>query len=144
MIFKHRVLGRYMKSLHDAVPIMIGIIDETFATFYRRFKNGFVDPMYNLKLNFLCYTSWISGTVVGLLFGFVIPHELVEVLTFGLTALFITILVLSIDNRMDIAVALISGFIAISLSSLGSLNILLACLLGCIAGGVIERWRYCR
>lgn len=121
--------------------ISFGITDETFAIAVKRFEEGKADWLYNLKLNTLCYISWVSGTVVGLIFGYLIPLNLVDVFSFCLVAPFIFIATASVEKRFDVVVAVVAGVVAILLSSLPKgWNIVLACLVGCLVGGVYE-WR---
>ncbi len=107
----------------------------------KRFREGKANWLYNLKLNAFCYISWVSGTLIGLLFGYLIPLSLVDVFSFCLVALFIFIATASVEKRFDVVVAVVAGIVAILLGSLPKgWNIILACLVGCLVGGVYE-WR---
>jgi 4-azaleucine resistance transporter AzlC len=144
---RHILMSTYLSRFYRGVSVVkrflvsFGITDETFAIAVKRFREGKADWLYNLKLNILCYISWVSGTVVGLLFGYLIPLSLVDVFSFCLVALFIFIATASVEKKFDVVVAVIAGIVAILLSSLPKgWNIILACLVGCLVGGVYE-WR---
>ena len=146
---RHILMSSYIATLYSRINVgrikralvSFGITDETFAIASRRLEE-LPDANYNLGLNFLCYASWITGTAVGLFFGNVIPLSVVDVLPFALTALFITLLVLSVKNRVDVVVAAIAGIVSVMLGFLPvGWNIMIAALAACAAGGVFERWR---
>jgi len=146
---RHVLMSSYMSALYSRINagrikralVSFGITDETFAIASKRLKE-LPDANYNLGLNFLCYVSWITGTAVGLLFGNVIPLNVVDALPFALTALFITLLVLSVENRVDVAVAAIAAIVSILLGFLPvGWNVMIAALVACALGGVFERWK---
>jgi len=144
---RHILMSSYFSPFYRHVSrtkkllVSFGITDETFAVASKRFRQSAVSPSYHLTLNFLCYISWVGGTTAGLFSGYLIPLSVAEVLPFTLTALFIAILVMSIETRFDIYIALLSGTLAIILTPLTKgLNILIAALIACTAGGVVEKW----
>ncbi len=144
---RHILMSSYFTPFYRNVSklkkalVAFGITDETFALASRRFQEGTGDTRYHLGLNFLCYSSWVGGTIVGLLFGSVVPGSIAEVLPFTLVALFISILVLNINTRLDVGIALFSGVLATALIFLPEgWNILLATLAACLAGGAAEKW----
>lgn len=144
---RHILMSSYFSPLYTGVSRMkkllvaFGITDETFALASKRFRQSAVNPAYHLTLNFLCYVSWICGTAAGLFSGYLIPVTVAEVLPFTLTALFIAILVMSIETRLDVYVALLSGFVAVLLAPFPKgWNILIAAMIACTVGGVAEKW----
>jgi|Deesub1362A_J573_1020465.scaffolds.fasta_scaffold01059_12 4-azaleucine resistance transporter AzlC len=144
---RHVLMSSYFSPLYRRagrlrkLVVSFGITDETFAVASKRFQNSDVQPLYHIKLNSLCYASWVTGTAAGLLFGSTIPSGVAEVLPFTLTALFVAILVMSIEKRLDIYVALLAGVFATLLTPLPKgWNILTAAVIACIFGGVTERW----
>ncbi|MFP4557914.1 MAG: AzlC family ABC transporter permease [Archaeoglobaceae archaeon] len=144
---RHILMSSYFSPFYSKVNrlkkvlVSFGITDETFALASRRFQEGSGDTSYHLGLNFLCYSSWVGGTVVGLFFGSIVPASIADVLPFTLVALFISILVLNINNRLDIGIAVFSGVLATALISLPEgWNILVATLAACLVGGVAEQW----
>ncbi|AEA46943.1 AzlC family ABC transporter permease [Archaeoglobus veneficus] len=145
---RHILMSSYIATLYGKIKastlkkaiVSFGITDETFAIASRRLRE-LPDANYHLSLNFLCYASWVSGTAVGLLFGNMIPSAVVDVLPFALTALFITLLVLSVRTRVDVFVAAFAGVVSTLLSFLPvGWNVMLAAILACVLGGVLEKW----
>jgi len=146
---RHTLMSSYFSPLYSRTNVLkkailsFGITDETFAIASRRLKSEKGEPAYHISLNFLCYVSWVAGTIAGLLFGSIIPPDLAEVLPFTLTALFISILVLSISNRFDIYVGVLAGILSLSFSAFQlptGWNVLIATVIACITGGVTEKW----
>jgi predicted branched-subunit amino acid permease len=117
--------------------IAFGITDETFAI-------GSKNPnaSYQLKLNFIAYSSWIFGTALGLFFGYLIPKNLVNVLPFALIALFIFILVDGIKCSKDVLIAIIAGSVSALLSFMQGWNILVAALIACSVGWIMEEKKW--
>jgi len=145
---RHVLMSGYLASLYSRIrastikktAISFGITDETFAIASRRLKE-LPDSSYHLTLNVLCYSSWVTGTAVGLLFGSVISPDLIGVLPFALTALFIALLVASIRSKIDVVVAVFAGATSTLLMFLpAGWNVMLSALLACTLGGVLEKW----
>ncbi len=145
---RYVLMSSYISALYSKIKaswsrkalISFSITDETFAIASRRL-NEIPDSNYHLFLNLLCYVAWIGGTAAGLLFGSVIPLDVVNVLPFALTSLFITLLVLSVGTSVDVVVAVFAGVASLILSGLPSgWSVMLSALAACLVGGVAERW----
>ena len=143
---RHILMSSYLSTFYRKVSrikrtlVAFGITDETFAIASRRFNEGKADFSYNIRLNLLCYASWIAGTAVGVYIP-IVPGTFVSVLPFALTAFFICILVLSINSKLDAIVAVVAGAVATALAYLPTgWNIIVASLVACAFGGVAERW----
>jgi len=144
---RHVLMSSYLATFYRGTNLFrkaivaFGVTDETFAIASRRFNENKASFEYNVRLNFLCYVSWILGTAAGV-FAPSVPQELVEVLPFALVAIFICILVMSVSSKLDAVVAVIAGLLATLLSFLPTgWNIIVATLTACLVGGVAERWR---
>lgn len=146
---RHTLMSSYFSPLYSRTDslkkalIAFGMTDETFAIASKKLRMEKGEPAYHISLNLLCYASWVAGTFVGLQFGAVIPPNFADVLPFTLTALFISILILSITNRFEIYVGLLAGLISLSLSIFQlptGWNILIATLIACLAGGASQKW----
>ncbi|ADC64910.1 AzlC family protein [Ferroglobus placidus DSM 10642] len=141
---RHLLMSSYLSRFYIGVSkrikavVSFGITDETFAVASKRFQEGKANPSYNLQLNFFSYSAWVSGTALGIFFGAILPEDVSRVLPFGLTALFISILVSSVKEKSDLIAALTAGIFAVVLPS--GWNIVVASLVGCFAGGVAEKW----
>ena len=141
---RHLLMSSYLARFYRGISkkiraiVSFGITDETFAVASKRFLENEADYKYNLQLNFFSYLAWVSGTALGIFFGTILPEDVSRVLPFGLTALFISILVSSVRQKSDLIAALTAGVFAVFLPS--GWNIVVASLIGCFAGGVAERW----
>ncbi len=141
---RHLLMSGYLSRFYRGVSnltkaiVSFGITDETFAVASKRLEEGLASPKYSLELNFFCYAAWVSGTAIGLLFGSILPEDVTNVLPFGLTALFISILASSVKRGSDVVAVIFAGLTALILPS--GWNILVAAIVGCLAGGVAERW----
>ncbi len=142
---RHLLMSGYLSRFYEGVSrkiravVSFGITDETFAVASKRFQEGKANPRYNIELNTFCYLAWVSGTVLGVTFGAVLPEDVSAALPFGLTALFISILLSTTTSGSDVVAALTAGVLAVMLP--GGWNIVGAALAGCIAGGVVEKWK---
>jgi len=153
----HKNLGKLKK-----VAIAFGITDETFAIASNGLKDltrdlensnapntsntsnaskaPFSPFKYQFTLNSVSYLSWVFGTFLGFVAGSMIPEEILNVLPFTLTALFLYLLVINISGKRDIGIALIAGAISVMLAGIAiGWNIFIATLVACFVGSKIER-----
>ncbi len=138
---RHLLMCSYMFSLYPGLNrlkrlvMAFGITDETFALGISERKR---DHRFQIKLNFLSLSSWVSGTAAGLIFGEIVPESFYQVMPFGLTAMFISILVSNIKGNSYIAAAVVAGLIS-AVAGTG-MAVVIASLAGMLAGSVVERW----
>ncbi len=160
-------LNTYYKNLGrlKKVAIAFGITDETFAIASNGLKDltrdlersnapntsntsntskeskvSFSPFKYQFTLNSVSYLSWVSGTFLGFVAGSMIPEEILNVLPFTLTALFLYLLVINISEKRDVGIALIAGTISVMLAGIAiGWNIFIATLVACFVGSEIER-----
>ncbi|NPB00472.1 MAG: branched-chain amino acid ABC transporter permease [Crenarchaeota archaeon] len=117
---RHIVYGCVLsqkQNLRKKPLIAFGLTDEVFVlSVYRQNIN----EHYALGLITGAYTSWVLGTLVGILFTEVAGAlGMLKDLEFALIALFIAILVLYVENFNDILVVLYSVIISATLALLG-------------------------
>ncbi|WP_456478015.1 AzlC family ABC transporter permease [Geoglobus ahangari] len=140
---RHLLMSSYMSGIFRGLnPIKravmaFGITDETFAVGISSVK-GTGDWGFQVRLNFLALSAWVSGTAFGIAFGQLIPEKIYSILPFGLTAMFIAILTSSVRGISYAVSAIVAGVIAVVIGS--STGIIFAALAGIVAGGVAERW----
>ncbi|MBN1267244.1 MAG: AzlC family ABC transporter permease [Anaerolineales bacterium] len=93
--------GRGIRAL-----VSFGITDEMFAflTLHTDSSPAAINPFFTLGLNTTAYLGWVSGTVVGCLSAQIIPGEISTAMTFGLYALFIGLLMPSVQRSRAAAV----------------------------------------
>jgi 4-azaleucine resistance transporter AzlC len=152
---RHVLMSSYLQNYHrnqsslKKCLVAFGITDETFAVSTRGLREINPDEMeargfrYQITLNMTCYLSWVLGTVAGVFIGQNLPSELVEVLPFTLTALFLYLMVVNIADKTDLIVALTAGITSLILSGVGvGWNILLATIIACFLGTRLEKkWK---
>lgn len=137
-------LAEYLKGVkRGLLPIFsFGVTDETFAVNINNFRRGNGSFEKGLVVNFLSYSSWVSGTLLGAVGGEFMPNFLKQSLYFALPAMFIGLLFLSIRTRLEIMVAIFAAFVStfffLKLGS--SWNIVLAGITGATFGVLVERW----
>ncbi len=138
---RHILMCSYISPLHPDLSrfkkavMAFGITDETFALGISEKSSG---SAYQMRLNFLSFTAWVSGTAFGILFGEIIPENFYHVLPFGLTAMFISILVSNARGYSHVIAAIIAGLLSIAIG--GGMAVIVSSLAGIIAGSVVERW----
>jgi 4-azaleucine resistance transporter AzlC len=145
---RHILMGSYLNTYHrnhhplKKLIIAFGITDETFAISTKTFQDKRVDDpfLYQLSLNATSYLSWVGGTAVGYLIGQVLPNEIVEVLPFTLTALFLYLLVVSIKSKLHLFVALVSAFLAVVFKDYIGWNIFISTITACLLGVNLEKF----
>jgi len=113
MNFRHFLMSSYLSALfpineHRWLPfISFGVTDESFAWFSIQ-KQG-QKTHFILGLQYSAYVSWVGGTVVGYLFGAIIPRTLQASLGLALYALFIALLIPEAKRFFPAAVTAILG-----------------------------------
>ena len=123
-------IGRLKKAL-----MAFGITDETFAL---GISSDCRNHSSQIKLNLMAFSAWVSGTLTGVLFGEAVPEGFYQIMPFGLTAMFISILVSGVDGYPHIAAAAVAGIVSVALGS--GTAIVIASIAGIFAGSVMEKW----
>lgn len=133
-----RDAGRTLLSV-----LAFGITDETFGLSISRYHRGERSPWYLLGASLPFYLNWNAGTLAGYLAGDFLPRELRSAMAFSLSAVFISLLVLSCRDRIAVMVSLFSVALsmALYLAGVDSGNVVVVCLAGATLGLVMERWK---
>ncbi len=134
--------------------VSFGITDETFAflTLQADKSRGDagaaeqepsdgISPWFTLGLNSVAYLGWVSGTVMGGFSAQVIPAEISTAMTFGLYALFIGLLMPSVQRSRTVAVIAGASMVLNTMLSLileSGWAIVLATVLGAGLGSVLD------
>ena len=117
--------------------------DENYAVNYLKYST---DPEWNRKkalfVNWFSMASWTASTVVGNIFGSVI-HVDTELVHFALTAMFIFMFMMQLNNGLLLVTGLLSGGLAVifMLVIKNTFGLILATLLASFTGYLIERFR---
>lgn len=90
-----------------------GLTDEVFAVSAARANEWKPSPPYEWMLSGTAYTSWVAGTVSGILMGKAVPSALSNILEFALSLLFLALLILISSCVTDGIVAGLGGVLAV-------------------------------
>ena len=117
-----------------------GVTDETYAISIGRYHSDEADHRYSLVLHYTAYASWLTGSVLGALAGFLVPAALQNSMEFALYSMFVGLLVLQISDRIYLLVAVAAAAMSILFSFFmgGTWYIITASLLGATLGLILE------
>ena len=102
--------------------LIFGLTDETFSILL---SDAECDKGYMAYVTLFDYMYWVTGTLLGAVFGNVITFDL-EGLDFALTALFIVLLINSIKSKNDFTCGLIGlGASLLALLTVGTDNMII-------------------
>jgi 4-azaleucine resistance transporter AzlC len=118
------------------------LTDESFAVHATQFAAGTWSKAEAFAANITAQVSWVAGTVLGIVAGGLIGDVRTLALDYALPALFIALLVLQIKDRVQIAVAVLSGLLALALVLAGveQWNVIIATLFSATVGVGVEQW----
>jgi 4-azaleucine resistance transporter AzlC len=118
------------------------LTDESFAVHAAQFAAGSWSKAEAFATNITAQVSWVAGTVLGIGAGGLVGDVRPLALDYALPALFIALLVLQIKDRVQIAVAVFSGSLALALVLVGveQWNVIIATLGSATAGVGVEQW----
>ena len=118
------------------------LTDESFAVHAMQFAVGTWSKAEAFAANITAQVSWVGGTVLGIVAGGLIGDVRPLALDYALPAMFIALLVLQIKDRVQIAVAALSGLLALALVLAGveQWNVIIATLVSATVGVGVEQW----
>jgi len=118
------------------------ITDETFAVAIGHYQDHEAAEAFHLGLNISAHLGWIAGTVMGAIFGNLIPHPELWGLNFALPAMFIALLVGQLQNMATAVVAVLAAALSLLFYTYlpGNWNIILASILAAGTGTVVSIW----
>lgn len=88
--------------------LAFGITDEVFSV--ASFKNSKINKKYLLTLEFLAYSSWVSGSAVGFIAGSLLPSTIQQSMGIALYGMFVALLIPEIKkSRPALILALSAG-----------------------------------
>jgi len=119
-----------------------GITDESFALNMTRFREESWDWRRALVLNHTANLAWIASTIIGGYGGRFIPAGAFGI-DYALPAMFICLLVLQLRGGLYVAVAIISGLLAVAFSLMfpGNAYIVAATAVAATIGVFLLRWK---
>lgn len=142
-------LAPHFRHLTPWKNIAVGALltDETFGVAVNRIQQKKpISFFWMLGLNVTAYLNWLLANVIGGMFGQMIPNPESFGLDYALSAMFIGLLVLQMEERSanwhKILVAISTALFVMGLSFLfsGYVSVIIATLLGTTLGVMIERW----
>jgi 4-azaleucine resistance transporter AzlC len=134
-------LKRWRKA--DLAAFAYELTDETFAVHSAQFASQGVPARAEVfATNVTAQVSWVFGTALGILVGGAIADVEPLGLDYALAAMFIALLVLQIEARVQVAVALLAGAVSVGLllAGLTQWHVIAATVVAATAGVVLERW----
>lgn len=118
------------------------LTDETFALHSTRFNDGRKGKSETFLINIFSQASWVFGSWLGVSAGGLVADVHPYALDYALPAMFIALLVMQINNRMQLAVALLGGLLSVGLVLMGinQWNVILATVLAATLGVIGKQW----
>ncbi len=119
------------------------LTDETFAVHSMRFAKGETSARTAMAINLVCQSSWVVGTIMGILAGNLITDVRPLALDYALPAMFIALLLLQIHSKTHVWVAFLGAALSIFLWVAGvtQWNVILATVIGATLGAILETRR---
>ena len=116
------------------------LTDETFAVHSLRFAEGNTSALTAMSINVICQSSWIIGTILGVLAGNLITDVKPFALDYALPAMFIALLLLQVHSKRHAIVALLGGFLSLLIWGIGitQWNVIIATVIGATLGAILE------
>jgi 4-azaleucine resistance transporter AzlC len=139
-------LAPYMKHLSQKwlLPLGFWLTDETFVIVVQRYQQPDDSPYkhwYHFGSSVFMYVNWQLSTLVGILAGQSIQDPGRWGLSFAMVVTFIGMLLPMLNTRPMLLAAVVAAASSVLLNGLDNkLGLLLAALLGVVAGVVAERW----
>lgn len=141
-------LSTHMKNWRafEVAGFCYELTDETFAVHSLRFAKEETSPRAAMAINLVCQSSWVVGTVLGILAGNLISDVKPLALDYALPAMFIALLLLQVRTRTHAWVALLGAALSLFLWIAGvtQWNVILATVIGATFGAILETRRKSR
>lgn len=137
-------LGPYMRGLPQRwlLPLGFWLTDETYAVVIRRYPRDDPSPYkhwYHLASSLFMYLNWQLCTIIGMIAGTQLEGLAEWGLDFAMVVTFIGIVVPLIVNRPMLICAVVAGGASVLTGELPNrLGLLLAALIGIVAGIIAE------
>lgn len=137
-------LSPYVKKLPPWMLAFLshGITDEVYGVSINHFKENEAAGSYLFGVALSAHISWILSTSIGALMGNILGDIKKYGINFALTAMFISLLIMQIKNKISLFVALFAGILAIVIYAIWGtkLNILIAAVIAASIGVGLKQW----
>jgi len=116
------------------------LTDESFALHSAWFPQEAPSKIEVAAINLTAQLSWVFGSWLGAVVGGRIADVKPWALDYTLTAMFIALLVMQLKHRLDVAVAILTGALAVvfTLWGIGQWSVILATVAGATIGVALE------
>lgn len=136
----------YLKRIPTWIAALLsyGLTDETYAVAMSRYRDKEATASYMAGLNITAHLAWISSTILGAWLGTLISNTDRLGLEFALPAMYTCLLVLMVQKKSDVWVAVLSAVICILMAYLvpatmaNLSNIIVATLIGASLGVLFD------
>lgn len=118
------------------------LTDETFAVHATRFPQGHTHPQESLLINIISQSSWVLGSLLGVVAGQLVADVTPFGLDYALVAMFIALLVFQLKDNRLLAAALVSGSLstALLLAGASQWNVILATVITATLALGVDTW----
>jgi len=118
------------------------VTDETFAVHADRFARAGVDKAEAFLVNVIAQTSWVAGSLLGMLGGGLIRDVRPLGLDYALPAMFIALLAARLRRGMEILAALFAAFLSVGLhlSGMDQWHVIIATAVSAALCVGVEQW----
>ncbi|HSM26393.1 MAG TPA: AzlC family ABC transporter permease [Anaerolineaceae bacterium] len=119
------------------------LTDESFGVHSLRFNQGQNKPVQTITINIICQLAWVIGSFLGAVAGNLIQDVRPFALDYALPAMFIALLILQINHRTHLFIALLSAILSIIFWQLGATqwHVILATVIAATIGAGVETWK---
>lgn len=146
---RHLLMGAALAPSFRRLPpwltagLAYGMTDETFAVSSTRLKGQPAPAGFFIGLHLTSHSSWIAASMVGALFGQILPPWAIQAfgLDFTLPAMFIALLLLQLKHRTELLVAAVAGLVSVAVALLipGNWNVIAATVVAATCGAWLTR-----
>ncbi|MGE5584502.1 MAG: AzlC family ABC transporter permease [Bacillota bacterium] len=122
--------------------ISFGITDETYGVAVGRLPGDEpADWREVAGLNFVSYVAWVASSFAGAALGAAVQDGSRLGIDFALPAMFICLLLMQVNSRMSVLVAVVAGglAVAVAVSPLGAWSTVAATIVAAAVGAVLDR-----
>ena len=118
------------------------LTDESFALHSSVFQDGVPPKPAIFGLNVAAYVTWACGSALGAFIGQIVGDTSIFGLDYALLAMFAALLVMQMQNRLHVVIALFTGLLSTGLKMIGldQWYVITAALIGASVGTVMDKW----
>lgn len=135
-------LSLHFKKTPQKLLPLIGflITDESFALGNTLLEEKENKGLFFLSMGLSAYLGWVISTIIGVVIGRYVLNFEIPVIDFVLPAMFIILLIMQINDKMDVVVSITAAILSIVFFYIfpGNWHIIIATLSAAVIGVIIE------